>query len=109
MKIYRIIFESVDIDESDNTIRVSTFFNRDNAVNYIKDKIKDLKDQEEELDMEDYCVDEDETSYERYLDGRAMEQSVSIWLEEDNTLDEIVMQTEKKVQNEEKEKDYDEM
>ena len=39
--------------------------------------------------MEDYCVDEKEDFYERYLDGRSMEDSVSIYLEEDESYDEI--------------------
>ncbi len=106
MKIYRIIFKCIDIEEMDDTITVTTFFNKDNATNYIKDRIKELKEEEQELDMEDYCVEEDENSYERYLSGRSMESSIAIWLEEDNTLDEIKLQTERKVQNE-KEKDYE--
>ena len=37
---------------------------------------------------------------------RAMEQSVSLWLEEDNTYDELVLKTQTKMQNE-KDKDYE--
>ena len=106
MKIYRIIFTSIDIDESDHTVRVTTFFDREKALRFYKEQLEDLKEQQEELDMDDYCIDEDETSYERYLDGRAMEQSVSLWLEEDNTYDELVIKTQAKMQNE-KDNDYE--
>lgn len=106
MKIYRVIYESIDVDEYDNTIRVTTFLNKNLATKYIEDRIKELKEQMKELDSEDYRVEESENYYERYLDGRAMEESVSIWLEEDNTYDEIVLQEEQKMQNE-KEKDYE--
>lgn len=106
MKIYRIIFTSIDIDESDHTVNITTFFDKEKALDFYKEELEKLKEQQEELDMEDYCIDEDETSYERYLDGRYMEQSVSLWLEEDNTYDELVLQTQYKLQNE-KDKDYE--
>lgn len=106
MKIYRIVFTSIDIDELDHTVRVTTFFDREKALRFYKEQLEDLKEQQEELDMDDYCIDEDETSYERYLDGRAMEQSVSLWLEEDNTYDELVIKTQAKMQNE-KDNDYE--
>lgn len=105
MKIYRVIFKSIDIDESDHTVRITTFFNRDNALRYYKELLEDLKEQQEELDMGDYSIDEDETSYERYLDGRAMEQSVSLMLEEADTYDEI--ETKNKRTENEKDKDYE--
>lgn len=102
MKIYRVIFTSIDIDESDHTITVTTFFDKEKALEHYLERLKDLKKQQEELDMDNYSIDEDETSYQRYLDGRTMEQSVSLWLEEDNTYDELNL----KLQNE-KEKDYE--
>lgn len=105
MKIYRVIFTSIDIDESDHTVRITTFFNKSNALRYYREQLKDLKKQHEELDMGDYSIDEDETSYERYLDGRAMEQSVSLMLEEDDTYDEI--ETKDKRMENEKDKDYE--
>ena len=106
MKIYRVVFTSIDIDESDHTVRITTFFDREKALKYYRELLEELKEQQEELDMDDYCIDEDETSYERYLDGRAMEQSVSLWFEEDNTYDELVIKTQAKAQ-EEKDKDYE--
>ena len=39
--------------------------------------------------MKDYTIEETEDSYEIYLTSRAFEQSVSVWLEEDETRDEI--------------------
>ena len=56
--------------------------------------------------MESYTIDEDEKSYERYLNGRAMEESISLYFEEDNTYDELVLQTQKKMQDE-KDKEYE--
>ena len=106
MKIYRVIFKSIDIDESDHTVKITTFFYESNALRYYKEQLKDLKKQQEELDMEDYSIDEDENSYERYLNGRAMEESVSLLFEEDNTYDELVLQTQKKLPNE-KDKEYE--
>lgn len=102
MKIYRVVFRSIDIDESDHTIIITTFLNRNNAMQYYKDRLKDLKQQQKELDMDDYRIDEEKTSYERYLNGRAMENSVALWIEEDDTYDELVLQK----QNE-KDKDYE--
>ncbi len=106
MQIYRVIFTSIDIDESDHTVIVTTFFNKDNALKYYREQLEALKEQQEELDMESYSIDEGEKSYERYLNGRAMEESVSLWFEEDNTYDELVLQTQKKMQDE-KEKEYE--
>lgn len=106
MKIYRVIFTNINIDEADHTVRITTFFDRENALRYYKELLKDLKEEQEELDMEDYCIDENETSYERYLDGQAMEESVAIWLEEDNTYDELIIEKQAKMQNE-KDNDYE--
>ena len=106
MKIYRVIFTSIDIDESDHTVVVTTFFNRDNALKYYRTQLDALKEQQEELDMESYTIDEDEKSYERYLNGRAMEESISLYFEEDDTYDELVLQTQKKIQDE-KDKEYE--
>ena len=99
MKIYRVIFKSKDIDEGDNTVTVTTFVDEGLARSYFQRQKMNLKDQENELDMDNYTVDDDEESYERYLDHRYMEESVSLWLEEDNTYDEI----EKQLQESEKE------
>ena len=106
MKIYRVIFKSIDIDEGDNTVTVTTFVDEGLARSYFQRQKMNLKDQENELDMDNYTVDDDEESYERYLDGRSMEDSVSIWLEDDETYDEKMLQEKQQAQKE-KEKDYE--
>jgi hypothetical protein len=104
MRIYRVIYSSIYLEEGENTINVKTFLNKDLALNYIKKEIKEIKKQVKDLD--DYCVEETEDSYERYLNGRSMEDSVAIWLEEDEFYDELELIEEKKKQQEE-EKDYE--
>ena len=106
MKIFRVIFKSIDADECDNTVRITTFLDRNVAVQYYKECLYNIKNQEENLDLEDYRIDEDETSYERYLDGRAIEDSVSIWLEDAETYDEKYLQKAPKYQSE-KDNDYE--
>lgn len=106
MKIYKVIYSSIYLDEGENITTATIFLDKDLAIKYLKDRIKTLKDQMKELDSEDYCVNEDDTSYERYLDGRAIEDSVSIWLVEDETYDEKMLQEINKSQNEQ-DKDYE--
>lgn len=89
MKIYRVIYESHDIDDADHTLNISTFFNKENAEKYLQECKESIKEQNEEFDLKDYTIEETEDSYEIYLSNRAFEQSVSVWLEEDETRDEI--------------------
>ncbi len=103
MKIYKVTYTSVYLDDGENLVSTTVFLDKDLALRFLQSEILKLKQQEKELDMEDYCIDEDETSYERYLDGRSMEDSVSIWLDEDETYDEKMT---KQLQNE-KDKDYE--
>lgn len=103
MKIYRVVYNSLYLDGGENKIIITTFFNKENALRYYKERLNEIKKEEEELEMDDYCVDEDKTSYERYLDERSMEDSVGLWLEEDDTYDELVLQK----QQSEKDKDYE--
>ena len=42
--------------------------------------------------MEDYCIDETDSLYERYLDGRSAEDSIAVFIEEDETYDERMLQ-----------------
>lgn len=107
MKIYRVIFKSIDIDECDNTVTVTTFIDEGLARSYFERQKLNLKSQEKELDMDDYAVDEDEDSYERYLDHRYMEESVAIWFEEDNTYDEIEKQMQETEKQHEKDNEKD--
>ena len=100
MKIYRVIYKSILMDEGEDLVEVKTFLDRNLALDYIKRQIMEIKKEVE--DLEDYHVEEDESSYERYLEGRSMEDSVSIWLEDDEK-----MLQEKQQAQKEKEKDYE--
>lgn len=102
MQIYRVIFESHDIDELNYTINISTFFNKENAKKYLEECKESIKEQNEEFDLEDYTIEETDDSYEIYLSHRQVEQGVSVWLEEDETRDEI-----KKDLDIEKDNDYE--
>lgn len=104
MKIYRVIYKSILMDEGEDLVEVKTFLDRNLALDSIKRQIMEIKKEVE--DLEDYHVEEDESSYERYLDGRSMEDSVSIWLEDDETYDEKMLQEKQQAQKE-KEKDYE--
>ena len=104
MKIYRVIYKSILMDEGEDLVEVKTFLDRNLALDYIKRQIMEIKKEVE--DLEDYHVEEDESSYERYLDRRSMEDSVSIWLEDDETYDEKMLQEKQQAQKE-KEKDYE--
>lgn len=105
MKVYNVIFKSIDTDEFDNTVTVTTFLNRDLAERYLQERIDELKKQLDELDKDKYSIDEDKDYFERYLTGREIEDSVSIWLEEDNTYDEMMLK--ERVNKEEKENEYE--
>lgn len=102
MKIYRVIYSSHDIDEGDRTIKITTFLDEKLANHYLKECINNLKEQMRELDSENYCVEESEKSYQRYLAYREFEESAEVWLEEDETYDEKQLQIEN-----EKENDYE--
>lgn len=105
MKIYRVIFKSIDLDEADNTVIITTFQNRGLAEQYIKEKIDELKEQEEILVKDDYTTEERINYYERYLNSRKMENSVSIYLEVDETYDEIMLK--ERAERLEKETNYE--
>ena len=102
MKIYRVIYESHDIDEADRTIYINTFFNKKNAEKYLKECIESIKEQNEEFDLDDYSIEETDDSYEICLAHREFEQGISVWLEEGETSDEI-----QKDLKEEKENEYE--
>ena len=52
-------------------------------------------------EITDYCEYESNMAYERYLDGRAFEDGVSIWLEEDTLCEHLDLDN-----NKEKEYEY---
>lgn len=105
MKIYRVIFQSIYLDEGENQVRITTFLNKELAEEYLKERIKDLKSELDILNQEGYVTEEEENYYERYLDGYAMEDSVAIWLEEDDTYDEKMIK--EKTKEQEKENNYE--
>ena len=97
-KIYKVITKILCQDDFENTIRVKVFTDEKLASQYYKDLVDGAKDND--LNLDDYTIDEDETSFERYLTGYAAEDSLSIWIEED----EICETLEK---SNDMEKDYD--
>ena len=105
MKIYRIVFKSMYLDEGENEVRVTTFLNKELAEEYLKERIKDLKSELDILDQEGYITEEEDDYYERSLAGYAIEDSVAIWLEEDDTYDEKMIK--EKAVKQEKENNYE--
>lgn len=106
MKIYKVTYKSIYLDEGEDLVTTTVFLNKDVALIYLQSEKAKLKQQEIELDLEDYSIYENEELYERYLDGRFIEDQVSIWLDEDETYDEKMLQELQKAQNE-KDKDYE--
>ena len=86
-KIYKVITNILCQDDFENSIKVKVFTDDKLAFKYYKDLVDGAKDCD--LDLEDYTVDEDDTSYERYLTGYASEDSLSIWIEEDEICEEL--------------------
>lgn len=98
IKIYKVISNVLCQDDFENSINVKVFTDEKLASQYYKDLVDGAKDCD--LDLEDYTVDEDETSYERHLTGRASEDCLSIWLEEDEICEDLE-------KSNDMEKDYD--
>lgn len=105
MKIYRVIFKCTDLDEYYNAVTITTFQNKELAEQYLKERIEELKREEKSLNKGKYITEETENCYERFLDDRVMEDSVSIYLEEDETYDEIMLK--EKAERLEKETNYE--
>lgn len=95
MKFYNVIYKSLLMDEGENLVTATPFLSKELALEYIKKQIIEIKKQIDEDEIEDYCIDETEDSYERYLEGRSFEDSVSIYLEESEFDDEKVLQKDK--------------
>ncbi|MCI8548122.1 MAG: hypothetical protein HFJ38_04450 [Bacilli bacterium] len=103
MKFYNVIYESIYLEKAENIVTVTPFLNKDLAMNYIKREIKEIKKQVAKDEIEDYCIEETEDSYERYLDGRSSEDSVSIYIKESDFYDEKELLQEKQEIEQEKE------
>lgn len=105
MKIYRVIFKRVNIDKGESELIIITFQNRCLAEQYLKERIENLKKNEEILEQDNYITEERINYYERYLNGKKIEDSVSIYLEEDKTYDEIMLK--ERAERLEKENNYE--
>ena len=108
MKIYRVICSNFDIDTEIMTITVKTFLDKDIALKYLKQQIKETKEEIENEDLDFYSIEETEESYKRHDHDSSVQDLVEIWLEEDNTYDEIILQLEQELKNnKENEKIYE--
>jgi len=79
-RIYKVIKESiydyvVDVD-------VKVFKEQQNAIKYFQE-FKEAFINNVDIGDDSYCIDEDSTSFERYLSGSAVEDSFSIYISED--------------------------
>jgi len=97
-KIYKVITVVLCQDSFENTVTVKVFTDEKLAKDYYNELVDGAKDID--VDFEDYTIDEAETSFERYLTGYASEDSLSIYIEEDEICEEL-----EKSNN--MEKDYD--
>lgn len=80
-KIYKVIKKDIYAEECISSVEVKVFTNKELALEYLHQQIHHTK--EDVKDLDEYCVEENETYYERYLNGYASQESVTIWLEED--------------------------
>lgn len=97
-KIYKVIEHDVFLDAGVNNINVKVFSEEKNAMEYLKNQIKEIKKQFGE--DSDYVVDEADTFYNRYLDGRASEEEYNIWIEEDELADQKELLEENELEKE---------
>lgn len=74
------------MEECEDYVETKIFIDKNLAYKYLKEKISELKNDYEQ--SEDYTIEEDDKSYSRYLNERYYEDSISIWIEEDETYDE---------------------
>lgn len=105
MKIYRVVLKSKYLPAGEDEVEITTFLNKELAEQYIKESIENLKREEELLGNDTYKKIERENYYERYLNANEMDNSVSIYLEEDETYDEIMLK--EKAERLEKETNYE--
>ena len=105
---FRVICSNFDIDTEIKTITVKTFLDKDIALKYLKQQIKETKEEIENEDLDFYSIEETEESYKRHDHDSSVQDLVEIWLEEDNTYDEIILQLEQELKNnKENEKIYE--
>ena len=97
-KIYKVISRILCYDNCECTVNSTVFTNKDLALEYYKDLVKSAK--RYDLNLDDYTINESETSFESYLKNRAFEDSIYIWIEEDAICEELE-------KNKDMDKDYE--
>lgn len=88
-KIYKVVLKSLYMDECEDRIEVKVFTDEKLARQYYNSLVSDIKEQNDELDMEIYDEESTDNSYERYLSGRYFEDSICVSIEEDVICNEI--------------------
>lgn len=88
MKIYNVVYENIDGDI--HKIEVKSFLHKSKATKYFRQKVQEIKKQYKEVGLEEYCIEQTKEYYEIYLEGRASEDSTTIWISDDETCDESV-------------------
>lgn len=88
-KIYKVVLKSLYMDECENRTEVKVFTDEKLARQYYNSLVSDIKEQNDELDMEIYDEESTDNSYERYLSGRYFEDSICVSIEEDVICNEI--------------------
>lgn len=89
-KIYKVISRILCYDEHECTVNSAIFINKDLALEYYKDLVESAK--RYALNLDNYTIDESETSFE---------DSIAIWIEEDEIYEEL------EKTNEDMEKNYE--
>ena len=87
-KVYKVITKTIYANEDISSVYVKVFLSKKLAINYLKRQIEFAKKDLEDYELKDYYIEENETSYERYLEGYSSQDRVSIWMEEDCFYDE---------------------
>lgn len=103
MKVYKVVYSKIKADEDEDILIIEIFLNKDLALNYFKRQVEETK--EEFKETKNYKIKETENSYERALNGKTFEDTISIWLDEDDFYDEFELQLVKKRLQDEK--DYE--
>lgn len=88
-KIYKVVLKSLYMDECEDRIEVKVFTDEKLARQYYNSLVSDIKEQNDELDMEIYDEESTDNSYERYLSGRYFEDCICVSIEEDVICNEI--------------------
>lgn len=82
-KIYKVMLKLLYIDECEDRVEVKVFTDEKLARQYYDSLVSNIKEQNNELDMEIYDEEYTENSYERYLSGRYFEDSICVSIEDD--------------------------